>query len=429
MPWLMERQLDRTAGRPAAAARSKRAASRSGSTRRPRRSSATTPAACARCGSKTARSCAADLVVMAVGIRPNTALAEAAGLALQPRHRRQRHAADLRPAHLRRRRVREPPRHRLRPGRAAVRDGQGVRQPSRAGTASAATPARSSRPSSRSPASTCSRPATSSAATAPRRSCCPTPAPASTRSWCSSDDRLVGGVLYGDTADGAWYFQLLRDGAERRRHPRPADVRRGQPRRRRPPGRSRTSRAMADDMEVCGCNGVCKGAIVKAIKDKGLFTLDDVRKHTKASSSCGSCTGLVEQILINVLGADYSAAPKTEAAVRLHRPHAPGRARRRSATQRLLTIPDGAASSSSGARPNGCATCRPGAELLPDLHLAARGAGRSAVALHQRAQPRQHPEGRHLLGGAAHVGRRDQRRRSCAASPTWSTSTASRRSR
>ena len=54
---------------------------------------------------------------------------------------------------------------------------------------------------------------------------------------------------------------------------------------------------MPDDMEVCGCNGVCKGTIVKAIKEKGLFTLDDVRKHTKASSSCGSCTGLVEQIL------------------------------------------------------------------------------------------------------------------------------------
>ena len=49
--------------------------------------------------------------------------------------------------------------------------------------------------------------------------------------------------------------------------------------------------SMADTAEVCGCNGVCKGTIVKAIKEQGLFTLDDVRKHTKASSSCGSCTG------------------------------------------------------------------------------------------------------------------------------------------
>ncbi len=51
--------------------------------------------------------------------------------ALQPRHRRQRHDADLRPAHLRRRRVRRPQRRCLRSRRAAVRAGQGGRQPPR----------------------------------------------------------------------------------------------------------------------------------------------------------------------------------------------------------------------------------------------------------------------------------------------------------
>jgi nitrite reductase (NADH) large subunit len=43
-----------------------------------------------------------DLVVMAVGIRPNTELAEKMRLHVQPRHRGQRHPADRdRPAHLR----------------------------------------------------------------------------------------------------------------------------------------------------------------------------------------------------------------------------------------------------------------------------------------------------------------------------------------
>ena len=28
------------------------------------------------------------------------------------------------------------------------------------------------------------------------------------------DDRLVGTVLYGDTADGSWYFDLLRKGED-----------------------------------------------------------------------------------------------------------------------------------------------------------------------------------------------------------------------
>jgi glycogen debranching enzyme/bacterioferritin-associated ferredoxin len=71
--------------------------------------------------------------------------------------------------------------------------------------------------------------------------------------------------------------------------------------------------AMADSDEVCGCNGVTKGTICKTINDKGLFTLEEVRKHTKASASCGSCTGLVEQLLMFAAGGDYSAAPRTKA--------------------------------------------------------------------------------------------------------------------
>ncbi|MBB5203119.1 nitrite reductase (NADH) large subunit [Inhella inkyongensis] len=126
------------------------------------------------------------------------------------------------------------------------------------------------------------------------------------------DDRLVGACLYGDTVDGGWYFKLLREG-------RPiADIRdrlmfgesnvgdlghQGQNR----------AAALQDGDEVCGCNGVTKGAICKAIRDKGLFTLEDVRKHTKASASCGSCTGLVEQLIMVTAGGDYSAAPKKKA--------------------------------------------------------------------------------------------------------------------
>ena len=48
------------------------------------------------------------------------------------------------------------------------------------------------------------------------------------------DKKIIGAVLYGDTVDGPWYFQLLRDGTDVSRHPRPADVRRRQSRRWRP---------------------------------------------------------------------------------------------------------------------------------------------------------------------------------------------------
>jgi nitrite reductase (NADH) large subunit len=50
---------------------------------------------------------------------------------------------------------------------------------------------------------------------------------------------------------------------------------------------------------------VCKGKIVETITGKSLTTLADVRAHTKASSSCGTCTGLVEQILALTLGDGY----------------------------------------------------------------------------------------------------------------------------
>jgi nitrite reductase (NADH) large subunit len=123
------------------------------------------------------------------------------------------------------------------------------------------------------------------------------------------DDRIVGAVLYGDTIDGSWYFQHMRDGtnvSDLRRELLFGQGRLGDSGR----GGADAVAAMPDDAEICGCNGVCKGTIVKAISEKKLFTLDDVRAHTKASSSCGSCTGLVEQLLAFTLGSDYSTTPK-----------------------------------------------------------------------------------------------------------------------
>ena len=122
-------------------------------------------------------------------------------------------------------------------------------------------------------------------------------------------NRLVGAVMYGDTIDGTWYFQLMRDNTDiTDLRPRllygqahlgeagHGDI------------KTRVA-AMPDAAEICGCNGVCKGAIVKAITSKNLFTLEDVRAHTKASASCGSCTGLVEGLLAATLGGDYSITP------------------------------------------------------------------------------------------------------------------------
>ena len=170
------------------------------------------------------------------------------------------------------------------------------------------------------------------------------------------DDKLVGACLYGDTVDGSWYFKLLREGRN------VSDIRDklmfgesnigdvGHE------GHNKAA-AMPDDAEVCGCNGVTKGTICKAIKDKGLFTLDEVRKHTKASASCGSCTGLVEQLLMFTAGGDYSATPKLKPMCSCT-DHGHQAVRDAIRNNKLITIAS-VFNFLEWKTPNGCASCRP----------------------------------------------------------------------
>ncbi|TIT65405.1 MAG: NAD(P)/FAD-dependent oxidoreductase [Mesorhizobium sp.] len=121
------------------------------------------------------------------------------------------------------------------------------------------------------------------------------------------DDRIIGTVLYGETSDGAWFNDLkkkqtdisqMRDTlifGQSYQGGAPLDP-------------MAAVAALPDDAEICGCNGVCKGKITSAIAGKGLTSLDDVRAHTKASASCGSCTGLVEKLMVLTLGDTYNPA-------------------------------------------------------------------------------------------------------------------------
>ena len=121
------------------------------------------------------------------------------------------------------------------------------------------------------------------------------------------DNRIIGVVMYGDTADGAWFLDLLKRGidvAEMRETLIFGQSYAGGI----PLDPSAAVAALPDDAEICGCNGVCKGKITGAIAGLGLKSLDDVRSHTKASASCGSCTGLVEQLLKAQLGDAYNPA-------------------------------------------------------------------------------------------------------------------------
>ncbi|MEO1488564.1 MAG: FAD-dependent oxidoreductase, partial [Pseudomonadota bacterium] len=96
------------------------------------------------------------------------------------------------------------------------------------------------------------------------------------------DDRVIGAVLYGDTQDGNWYFDLLKNQED------VSDIREalifGQafasgggaldP--------NAAVAALSDDAEICGCNGVSKGQVIACINE-GAASVDAVRSTCKAS--------------------------------------------------------------------------------------------------------------------------------------------------
>ncbi len=171
------------------------------------------------------------------------------------------------------------------------------------------------------------------------------------------DDVLVGACLYGDTADGGWYFRQIRElhnVSEIRDHLMFGEGAIGDVGHQ---GADKTAN-MPDSMEVCGCNGVCKGTIVKAIQENGLFSVDEVKKHTKAASSCGSCAGLVEQILISTVGGAADVKPKSEKAICGCSDLNHGQIRKAIREQHLTSMAQ-AMEFLNWSTPNGCATCRP----------------------------------------------------------------------
>jgi len=171
------------------------------------------------------------------------------------------------------------------------------------------------------------------------------------------DGKLAGAVLFGEATDGAWYFDLMRAGTD------VTDIREtlifGQTITEGLRGLdpSAAVAAMADTVEICGCNGVCKGAITSAIVTQGLNTLDAVRAVTKASASCGTCTPLVEKLLGLTLGAEFKVdtGPKPVCKCTAHDHE---HVRRQIIAESLPSIP--AVMRALGwSTPDGCSACRP----------------------------------------------------------------------
>ncbi|MGH3764682.1 MAG: nitrite reductase large subunit NirB [Pseudonocardiaceae bacterium] len=65
---------------------------------------------------------------------------------------------------------------------------------------------------------------------------------------------------------------------------------------------------LADEAQVCNCNGVSKGALVACVRD-GQRTVSGVMAATRAGRGCGSCKGLVADIVTGALGDDLQVDP------------------------------------------------------------------------------------------------------------------------
>jgi nitrite reductase (NADH) large subunit len=165
-------------------------------------------------------------------------------------------------------------------------------------------------------------------------------------------DRLIGAVLYGDARDGAWFFDLIRNGTDIAAirdglvfGPDAAD------------GVEAGVETLPDTAEICGCNGVSKGRILAAIAELKLSSVEEVRARTKASASCGSCTCNVEKLLAFAVGSDYDPAPKVKT---LCKCTSLGHDAVRAAIvdRKLKSIP-AVMRALHWATPDGCAGCRP----------------------------------------------------------------------
>ncbi|OJZ70404.1 nitrite reductase large subunit [Mycobacterium paraffinicum] len=105
------------------------------------------------------------------------------------------------------------------------------------------------------------------------------------------DDKLVGATLVGDVSKVAFLMQAFDRGL-----PLPPervslmfDIGGA-------PDEATGAAELSDDAQVCNCNGVNKATIVDCVKG-GQTSVEGVMSATRAGKGCGSCKGLVAQIV------------------------------------------------------------------------------------------------------------------------------------
>jgi nitrite reductase (NADH) large subunit len=121
-------------------------------------------------------------------------------------------------------------------------------------------------------------------------------------------NQIVGAVLFGNSSDGSRLFSMIQKQADISDTMKVSILQ--------PIGTESGGSlvaSMPDEEIICGCNGVSKGAIVQAIQHQGCSSVDEIKACTSASRSCGGCKSLVAELLQHTLGAEFNAGNQKEA--------------------------------------------------------------------------------------------------------------------
>jgi len=105
------------------------------------------------------------------------------------------------------------------------------------------------------------------------------------------NNKLAGAILLGEIESADTLLQMFKAGTKL--PDRRADLLFGAP-----TGVSLLNAAdLPDNAQICNCNGVSKHDVVCAIQEKSCTSVAKVGGATKAGTGCGSCKGLVAQII------------------------------------------------------------------------------------------------------------------------------------
>jgi nitrite reductase (NADH) large subunit len=188
--------------------------------------------------------------------------------------------------------------------------------------------------------------------------------------------RLVGTILIGDASDANRFLEIIRkkERVDEKRHRLLFDT---------PPvvaGSPSDVMSRPDSDTICGCIGVSKGQIVSAIRENGLKTVSAVKACTKASSGCGTCACLVQDILKAVTGAEFEEEKKEVLCACV--PFAKTQIRTIIQTQKLKTVQDVLDIYGDGM---GCSLCKPALSfILDEVLLGEHKEDRSARFINDR---------------------------------------------